>query len=227
VRSPFPFIFPPVPSFSSFAPFIYRLSRFTCSGHVSAITVSPSHRRLGLASMMMDLLEAVSERENGYLCDPSLFLLPPPSSLLCFSSRFVEISSHADPVFSSSQRRSLRPTIKRPCDRAVQIPRLHDLPNSARILRRRTGRGRRGRLWCVFVLSSSLPISSFDLLLIQVPFRLDRYAQALTSRQSQGVDQASERVYGREKGVCRAGGHCFLAVFLLQMQCFLCFASRE
>lgn len=36
-------------------------------GHVSAITVSPAHRRLGLASMMMDLLEHVSDREKGYL----------------------------------------------------------------------------------------------------------------------------------------------------------------
>ncbi|GAA5993166.1 hypothetical protein JCM5350_005392 [Sporobolomyces pararoseus] len=38
-------------------------------GHVSAITVSPSHRRLGLASMMMDLLESVSEREKGWFVD--------------------------------------------------------------------------------------------------------------------------------------------------------------
>ncbi|GAA6037041.1 hypothetical protein JCM8097_005521 [Rhodosporidiobolus ruineniae] len=38
-------------------------------GHVSAITVSPSHRRLGLASMMMDLLEDVSAREKGYFVD--------------------------------------------------------------------------------------------------------------------------------------------------------------
>ncbi|GAA5875613.1 hypothetical protein JCM8547_000886 [Rhodosporidiobolus lusitaniae] len=38
-------------------------------GHVSAITVSPSHRRLGLASMMMDLLEEVSERDEGYFVD--------------------------------------------------------------------------------------------------------------------------------------------------------------
>ncbi|GAA6025897.1 hypothetical protein JCM11491_001729 [Sporobolomyces phaffii] len=38
-------------------------------GHVSAITVSPSHRRLGLASMMMDLLESVSAREHGWFVD--------------------------------------------------------------------------------------------------------------------------------------------------------------
>ncbi|GAA5900639.1 GNAT family N-acetyltransferase [Sporobolomyces salmoneus] len=38
-------------------------------GHVSAITVSPSHRRLGLASMMMDLLESVSDREKGWFVD--------------------------------------------------------------------------------------------------------------------------------------------------------------
>lgn len=37
------------------------------SGHVSAITVSPQHRRLGLASMMMDLLEKVSERDDAWL----------------------------------------------------------------------------------------------------------------------------------------------------------------
>ncbi|KAM0792575.1 hypothetical protein ACM66B_005237 [Microbotryomycetes sp. NB124-2] len=38
-------------------------------GHVSAITVSPSHRRLGLASMMMDLLESVSERVQAWFVD--------------------------------------------------------------------------------------------------------------------------------------------------------------
>ncbi|GAA5846532.1 hypothetical protein JCM3766R1_002521 [Sporobolomyces carnicolor] len=38
-------------------------------GHVSAITVSPSHRRLGLASLMMDLLESVSDREKGWFVD--------------------------------------------------------------------------------------------------------------------------------------------------------------
>ncbi|GAA5999383.1 peptide alpha-N-acetyltransferase complex B subunit NAT3 [Rhodotorula paludigena] len=38
-------------------------------GHVSAITVSPQHRRLGLASMMMDLLEKVSERDEGWFVD--------------------------------------------------------------------------------------------------------------------------------------------------------------
>ncbi|TNY21741.1 Nat5-prov protein [Rhodotorula diobovata] len=38
-------------------------------GHVSAITVSPQHRRLGLASMMMDLLEKVSEQEEGWFVD--------------------------------------------------------------------------------------------------------------------------------------------------------------
>ncbi|BGP14126.1 hypothetical protein JCM10213_002424 [Rhodosporidiobolus nylandii] len=42
---------------------------FDWHGHVSAITVSPSHRRLGLASMMMDLLEKVSEQEDGYFVD--------------------------------------------------------------------------------------------------------------------------------------------------------------
>ncbi|GAA5992487.1 hypothetical protein JCM10908_000844 [Rhodotorula pacifica] len=38
-------------------------------GHVSAITVSPQHRRLGLASMMMDLLEKVSERDDAWFVD--------------------------------------------------------------------------------------------------------------------------------------------------------------
>ncbi|GAA5941833.1 GNAT family N-acetyltransferase [Sporobolomyces koalae] len=38
-------------------------------GHVSAITVSPSHRRLGLASMMMDLLESVSDQDKGWFVD--------------------------------------------------------------------------------------------------------------------------------------------------------------
>ncbi|GAA5862853.1 hypothetical protein JCM3774_006663 [Rhodotorula dairenensis] len=38
-------------------------------GHVSAITVSPQHRRLGLASMMMDLLEKVSERDGAWFVD--------------------------------------------------------------------------------------------------------------------------------------------------------------
>ncbi|KAK4705830.1 hypothetical protein P7C70_g362, partial [Phenoliferia sp. Uapishka_3] len=37
--------------------------------HVSAITVSPGHRRLGLASMMMDLLERVGERERTWFVD--------------------------------------------------------------------------------------------------------------------------------------------------------------
>ncbi|SCV69025.1 BQ2448_2045 [Microbotryum intermedium] len=36
-------------------------------GHVSAITVSPAHRRLGLASMMMELLERVSDQQHTFL----------------------------------------------------------------------------------------------------------------------------------------------------------------
>ncbi|SGZ22141.1 BQ5605_C022g09435 [Microbotryum silenes-dioicae] len=36
-------------------------------GHVSAITVSPAHRRLGLASMMMELLERVSDQQHAFL----------------------------------------------------------------------------------------------------------------------------------------------------------------
>ncbi|GAA6064010.1 hypothetical protein JCM10212_001405 [Sporobolomyces blumeae] len=38
-------------------------------GHVSAITVSPSHRRLGLASMLMDSLETVSAQQKGWFVD--------------------------------------------------------------------------------------------------------------------------------------------------------------
>lgn len=77
-----------------------------CSGHVSAITVSPSHRRLGLASMMMDSLEAVSEREDGYLCVARLL----PSTLLPTFDLSLRERWLADPVgradlFSLSQRR--------------------------------------------------------------------------------------------------------------------------
>lgn len=49
-----------------------------CSAHVSAITVSPGHRRLGLASMMMDLLERVGERERTWLYALSSLLLSDP-----------------------------------------------------------------------------------------------------------------------------------------------------
>ncbi|KDE07011.1 hypothetical protein MVLG_02746 [Microbotryum lychnidis-dioicae p1A1 Lamole] len=38
-------------------------------GHVSAITVSPAHRRLGLASMMMELLERVSDQQHAFFVD--------------------------------------------------------------------------------------------------------------------------------------------------------------
>jgi ribosomal protein S18 acetylase RimI-like enzyme len=44
------------------------------SAHVSAITVSPGHRRLGLASNMMDLLERVGERDSTYLYDLSFYM---------------------------------------------------------------------------------------------------------------------------------------------------------
>jgi ribosomal protein S18 acetylase RimI-like enzyme len=44
------------------------------SAHVSAITVSPGHRRLGLASLMMDLLEKVGEGEHSWLY---VYLSPP------------------------------------------------------------------------------------------------------------------------------------------------------
>jgi N-terminal acetyltransferase B complex catalytic subunit len=39
-------------------------------GHVTAITVAPEYRRLGLARKMMDLLEHVSDNVyNGYFVD--------------------------------------------------------------------------------------------------------------------------------------------------------------
>ena len=39
-------------------------------GHVTAITVAPQYRRLGLATKMMDLIELVSEKVyNGYFVD--------------------------------------------------------------------------------------------------------------------------------------------------------------
>jgi N-terminal acetyltransferase B complex catalytic subunit len=39
-------------------------------GHVTAITVGPEYRRLGLASKMMNMLEYVSEKVyNGYFVD--------------------------------------------------------------------------------------------------------------------------------------------------------------
>lgn len=47
---------------------VLELTPYVHSAHVSAITVSPGHRRLGLASMMMDLLERVGERERTWLC---------------------------------------------------------------------------------------------------------------------------------------------------------------
>lgn len=38
-------------------------------GHVSAVTVSTEHRRLGIAERLMFLFEAASERCNGYFVD--------------------------------------------------------------------------------------------------------------------------------------------------------------
>jgi N-terminal acetyltransferase B complex catalytic subunit len=38
-------------------------------GHVTAITVAPEYRRLGLARKMMDLLELVSDSYRGFFVD--------------------------------------------------------------------------------------------------------------------------------------------------------------
>lgn len=38
-------------------------------GHVTAVTVSPEYRRLGLATKLMDELERVSELDKGYFVD--------------------------------------------------------------------------------------------------------------------------------------------------------------
>lgn len=39
------------------------------SGHVTAITVSPQYRRLGLAKSMMELLEKTSDQEDCWFVD--------------------------------------------------------------------------------------------------------------------------------------------------------------
>lgn len=49
-------------------PLPYTIS-FVSSGHVTAITVSPSHRRLGLAKLMMQLLEKMSDLADCYFVD--------------------------------------------------------------------------------------------------------------------------------------------------------------
>ncbi|CAG8546745.1 6581_t:CDS:2 [Ambispora leptoticha] len=38
-------------------------------GHVTAITVAPAYRRIGLAERMMQLLETVSDKTQGYFVD--------------------------------------------------------------------------------------------------------------------------------------------------------------
>ncbi|XP_017883819.1 N-alpha-acetyltransferase 20 [Ceratina calcarata] len=38
-------------------------------GHITALTVSPSYRRLGLAAMLIDSLEALSEKKQAYFVD--------------------------------------------------------------------------------------------------------------------------------------------------------------
>lgn len=39
------------------------------SGHVTAITVSPQYRRLGLAKSMMELLEKTSDQQDCWFVD--------------------------------------------------------------------------------------------------------------------------------------------------------------
>jgi len=38
-------------------------------GHVTALTVAPQYRRLGLANQLMDILEDISEKKNCYFVD--------------------------------------------------------------------------------------------------------------------------------------------------------------
>ncbi|XP_078038343.1 N-alpha-acetyltransferase 20 A isoform X2 [Augochlora pura] len=38
-------------------------------GHITALTVSPSYRRLGLAAMLIKILEEVSEKKQAYFVD--------------------------------------------------------------------------------------------------------------------------------------------------------------
>lgn len=38
-------------------------------GHITALTVSPSYRRLGLAAMLIDFLETLSEKKQAYFVD--------------------------------------------------------------------------------------------------------------------------------------------------------------
>jgi N-terminal acetyltransferase B complex catalytic subunit len=51
-------------------------------GHVTAVTVPPEYRRLGLATKLMDELERVSELDKGYFVD----LCASPSHRPIFSS---------------------------------------------------------------------------------------------------------------------------------------------
>lgn len=50
-------------------------------GHVTALTVSPLFRRLGVAERLMQLLEEVSDRKNAYFVD----LFVRPSNVLAVS----------------------------------------------------------------------------------------------------------------------------------------------
>lgn len=38
-------------------------------GHITALTVSPNYRRLGLAAMLIEFLEKVSEKKQAYFVD--------------------------------------------------------------------------------------------------------------------------------------------------------------
>lgn len=52
-------------------------------GHVTAVTVAPEYRRLGMASKLMDDLERVSELDAAYfvdLCGASVLLRPSPTA---------------------------------------------------------------------------------------------------------------------------------------------------
>jgi N-terminal acetyltransferase B complex catalytic subunit len=54
---------------NAFACYQDRWAERLHSGHVTAITVSPMHRRLGLAKSMMRLLERMSELSQCYFVD--------------------------------------------------------------------------------------------------------------------------------------------------------------
>ncbi|PIO25390.1 hypothetical protein AB205_0004000, partial [Aquarana catesbeiana] len=45
------------------------MAREQWHGHVTAVSVAPEFRRLGLAAKLMELLEEISERKGGFFVD--------------------------------------------------------------------------------------------------------------------------------------------------------------